>query len=67
VPGTSANAPRTICCGPGISNWEFGFVKDTSFQERYRIEFRGELFTRSTIRSFSSPNGNIKTGGTSGE
>src|SRR5258706_12295286 len=29
VPGTIGNAPRTICCGPGINNSEIGFVKST--------------------------------------
>ena len=62
VLGTIGNAPRTICCGPGISNWEFGFVKDTSFQERYRIEFRGELFNAFNHPQFFQPDGNITDG-----
>src|SRR5207244_1693083 len=32
--GTFGNAPRTICCGPGISNWDFALHKVTSISER---------------------------------
>jgi len=42
-------------------------VKDTSFQERYRIEFRGELFNAFNHPQFFHPDGNITDGTTSGE
>jgi hypothetical protein len=60
--GTIGNAPRTICCGPGLNNWEFGFVKDTAFHERYRLEFRGELFNAFNHPQFFQPDGNITNG-----
>src|SRR5262249_17708165 len=41
-PGTIGNAPRTVCCGPGINDWEFGVLKSTPIGESYRVDFRGE-------------------------
>jgi hypothetical protein len=61
-PGTIGNAPRTICCGPGINNWEFGFVKATPLNERFKLEFRGELFNAFNHAQFFQPDGNITDG-----
>ena len=62
VPGTIGNAPRTVCCGPGINNWEFGFLKSTPIAEKYKVEFRGELFNAFNHTQFSQPDGNITDG-----
>jgi len=62
VPGTIGNAPRTICCGPGINNWEIGFVKSTPIGERYKIDFRGELFNTFNHAQFFQPDGNFTDG-----
>jgi hypothetical protein len=62
VPGTIGNAPRTICCGPGINNWEIGFVKSTPIGERYKIDFRGELFNAFNHAQFFQPDGNFTDG-----
>jgi len=61
-PGTIGNAPRTICCGPGINNWEFGFVKSTPFGERYKVDFRAELFNAFNHAQFFQPDGNTTDG-----
>jgi len=61
-PGTIGNAPRTICCGPGINNWEFGFVKATPLNEQFKLEFRGELFNAFNHPQFFQPDGNITDG-----
>ena len=61
-PGTIGNAPRTVCCGPGINNWEFGFVKATPLNERFKLEFRGELFNAFNHAQFFQPDGNITDG-----
>jgi hypothetical protein len=58
-PGTIGNAPRTVCCGPGINNWEFGFLKSTPIGERYKVEFRGELFNAFNHAQFFQPEGVI--------
>ena len=62
MPGTIGNAPRTICCGPGINNWEIGFVKSTPIGERYKIDFRGELFNAFNHAQFFQPDGNFTDG-----
>jgi hypothetical protein len=62
APGTIGNAPRTICCGPGINNWEFAFVKITPMRERFTLEFRGELFNAFNHAQFFQPDGNITDG-----
>ena len=60
--GTIGNAPRTVCCGPGINNWEFGFQKVTQLNERFRLEFRGELFNAFNHAQFFQPDGNTTDG-----
>jgi len=60
--GTIGNAPRTICCGPGINNWEIGFTKLTPIGERFKLEFRGELFNTFNHAQFFQPDGNFTDG-----
>ncbi len=62
APGTIGNAPRTVCCGPGINNWEIGFQKVTQLNERWRLEFRGELFNAFNHSQFFQPDGNTTDG-----
>jgi len=62
APGTIGNAPRTVCCGPGINNWEIGFQKVTQLDERFRMEFRGELFNVFNHSQFFQPDGNTTDG-----
>ena len=61
-PGTIGNAPRTICCGPGINNWEMAFLKITPLSERFKLEFRGELFNAFNHAQFFQPDGNFTDG-----
>ena len=42
--GVIGNTPRTLCCNPPINNWDVGVFKDTSINERLRVEFRTEVF-----------------------
>jgi Carboxypeptidase regulatory-like domain len=62
VLGTIGNAPRTVCCGPGINNWELGFLKSTPLSERLRLEFRGQIFNVFNHSQFFQPDGNITDG-----
>jgi len=57
--GTVGNAPRTICCGPGIENWDMSFIKDTKFGERWNMEFRAEFYNILNHTQFYNPDGNI--------
>jgi Carboxypeptidase regulatory-like domain len=62
APGTIGNAPRTVCCGPGINNWEIAFLKITPLNERFKLEFRGELFNAFNHAQFFQPDGNFTDG-----
>ena len=56
--GQLGNAPRTICCGPGIQDWTIAFHKNTPITEGTHIEFRAELFNAFNHTQFLNPCGN---------
>jgi Carboxypeptidase regulatory-like domain/TonB dependent receptor len=56
------NAPRTMCCGPGINNFDFSVQKVTSIGEAKHIEFRAEFFNLFNHAQFLNPDGNISDG-----
>jgi hypothetical protein len=62
VLGTIGNAPRTICCGPGAFQTDIGIFKNTNIGERYRIQFRSELFNVFNHAQFFQPDGNVTDG-----
>ena len=66
--GTLGNAPRSICCGPGINNWDMSFSKQTRFGERLQMEFRADVFNVWNHAQFYTVDGNISNqGGTFGQ
>jgi hypothetical protein len=56
------NAPRTICCGPGINNFDFAVQKVTRTSETKHLEFRAEYFNIFNHTQFLNPDGNITDG-----
>ena len=60
--GTFGNSKRTICCGPGIANWDCALHKDTAVAEHQTIEFRAEFFNLLNHTQFMQPDGNITDG-----
>lgn len=60
--GTVGNAPRTICCGPGISNTDFAIMKHIPISESKYFEFRSEFFNIFNHTQFYNPDGNITDG-----
>ncbi len=60
--GTLGTAPRTVCCGPSINNWDFGIHKSTPVNDRWRLEFRAEFFNLWNHTQFFNPDGNITNG-----
>ena len=62
APGTIGNAPRTVCCGPGINNWDFTFIKVTPVSERFKLEFRGDFLNAFNHAQFFQPDGNTTDG-----
>jgi hypothetical protein len=68
APGTIGNAPRSICCGPGINNWDMSFMKETNFGERLQMEFRSDIFNIWNHAQFYSVDGDVSnTGSTFGQ
>ncbi|HET6932419.1 MAG TPA: carboxypeptidase regulatory-like domain-containing protein [Candidatus Acidoferrum sp.] len=63
APGTIGNAPRSICCGPGINNWDMSFSKSTPIKERLRMEFRADIFNVWNHAQFYTVDGNISNQG----
>ncbi|MGA8149455.1 MAG: carboxypeptidase regulatory-like domain-containing protein [Terriglobales bacterium] len=60
--GRIGNAPRTICCGPHISNTDFAVLKNISVTEGTHFEFRAELFNLFNHTQFFNPDGNSSDG-----
>ena len=65
--GTVGNSPRTICCGPGISDTDFAILKNIAVSETKHFEFRAELFNIFNHTQFYNPDGNITDGSQFGQ
>jgi len=55
---------RTICCGPGLDDWDFGVHKQIPFTESRYIQFRAEIFNVFNHTNFSNPDGHFSDGPT---
>ncbi len=60
--GFVGSAPRTICCGPGISDTDLVVIKNIPFNERTHAEFRAEIFNIFNHTQFYNPDGNSTDG-----
>jgi hypothetical protein len=62
--GSLGNSPRSICCGPGVNNWDMALHKNTQLTEGTRLEFRAEFFNIFNHTQFALNNGigNITNG-----
>jgi hypothetical protein len=56
------NSPRTLCCGPGIDNFDFSVQKIVPVGEKEHFEFRAEFFNIFNHTQFLNPDGNISDG-----
>ena len=65
--GRVGSAPRTICCGPGISETDFAVIKNIPVNERTHFEFRGEIFNIFNHTQFYNPDGNTSDGSQFGQ
>jgi hypothetical protein len=65
--GQIGNAPRTICCGPGIANLDLGIHKSFTLGESATLEFRTEIFNVMNHTQFFNPDGNITDGSNFGQ
>jgi carboxypeptidase family protein len=56
------NSPRTICCGPKITNFDFSVQKILPVGESKHFEFRAEFFNIFNHTQFLNPDGNFSDG-----
>ncbi len=49
------NAARAVGRSPGSTNFDIGIMKNFYFRERFRIQFRGELFNAFNTPNFGNP------------
>jgi hypothetical protein len=56
------SSPRTLCCGPGIDNFDFSVQKIVPVGEKEHFEFRAEFFNIFNHTQFLNPDGNISDG-----
>ena len=54
--GFYGNAGRDIIPGPGLATWDFSVLKDTTITERFRFQFRAEIFNLLNRANFNTPN-----------
>ena len=55
--GTYGNTPRTVCCGPGIANFDMTLEKSTKIGERVNTLFRVDFFNMFNHTQFYNPVG----------
>ena len=60
--GVQGNSPRTVCCGPGLDNTDLSLQKNTAINERFRTEFRLDVFNAFNHTKFINPDGTISDG-----
>jgi hypothetical protein len=56
--GTFGTVGRNIMSGPGLINFDLGAVKNILFTERFRLQFRGEIFNAGNRVNLNNPNTN---------
>jgi len=54
--------PRTICCGPGLDDWDFSVHKKIALSETKYFQFRAEIFNLFNHTNFSNPDGHFQDG-----
>jgi hypothetical protein len=65
--GRIGNSPRTICCGPHISQTDFAVLKSFPISESKRVDFRAEFFNIFNHTQFFNPDGNFSDGAQFGQ
>jgi hypothetical protein len=55
-PGTFGNASRDSLIGPGLTDVDLSFAKNTTIHERLRTQFRAEYFNILNHTNFTTPN-----------
>ena len=55
---------RTICCGPGLQDWDFAVHKKIVLREATYLQFQAEIFNLFNHTNFSNPDGHFSDGPT---
>ncbi len=55
---------RSLCCGPGLVDWDFSVHKKISLSETKYFQFRAEIFNIFNRTNFSNPDGHFSDGPT---
>jgi hypothetical protein len=55
---------RTLCCGPGLIDWDFSVHKKIAVSESKYFQFRAEIFNVFNRTNFSNPDGHYSDGAT---
>jgi hypothetical protein len=55
---------RTLCCGPGLIDWDFSVHKKIPLGETKYVQFRAEVFNIFNRTNFSNPDGGYSDGPT---
>jgi hypothetical protein len=56
---------RTICCGPGLIDWDFSVHKKIALSETKYFQLRAEIFNVFNHTNYSNPDGGFSDGPTS--
>ncbi len=56
--------PRSLCCGPGLQDWDFSVHKKISLSEARYFQFRAEFFNIFNHTNFYNPDGHFSDGPT---
>jgi len=54
--GVYGNLGRNTLIGPSLATWDLGFLKDTPIRERFKLQFRAEIFNFLNRANFDAPN-----------
>ena len=49
------NSGRNILDGPGLNNWDFNLMKNFGLSERFRLQFRFEMYNMWNYAHFGPP------------
>ncbi|MFZ0687593.1 MAG: carboxypeptidase regulatory-like domain-containing protein [Terriglobales bacterium] len=56
--------PRSLCCGPGLQDWDFSVHKKITLSENKYFQFRAEIFNIFNHTNFYNPDGHFSDGPT---
>ncbi len=57
--GTFSTTPRSVCCGPGLNQWDMTFSKRFTLSETKNFQFRADIFNLFNKTLFVNPDGNF--------